>query len=330
MWTSIKQVLRKFRTKTPHRIFELPLILGQSVLMLFKLRVIDGLKPTTPASMFYVLSYAKYHLGVFPDLKNPQSYNDKIQWLKLFDYDTRKTPYADKVLAKEIAKKRCPEINVPETLQVVDKFSDLKINDLPAKFVIKTNHDSGGCMILDKKELSENIEHIENWFNKQISEKFGVWKGEWHYSQIKRKIFVEEYLDDPSEEAMPDFKFHCVHGKVRFVIHLRGRGGLANKEAIFTREGKRIEFTFNQKYEYDEEFERPAYFDKLVSIAERLAEDFKCVRIDLYDVNGGIYFAEYTFFGSSGAVQGEAQAQIFGPMLGDVTHSSDGAMELHY
>ena len=246
--------------------------------------------------------YYKKRFGKSINLDNPQTLNEKIQWLKLNKYTTDPiyTECADKYLVREYVKKQgCGDILIP-LIGVYDNSSQINWNDLPKKFVLKWNFGCGLNILCNDKKAINEIK-TKKLLNKWKYNKFYLQSSEMQYKNIKKKIICEEYLDDNSGHQIKDYKFYCFNGKPYCVMICVGREYGKPEFYFFTKEWKFLNIL---KFSLDKadqiNIEKPKEMDKMFEYAEKLCKDFPFVRVDLYDVNGKIYFGELTFTPSAG------------------------------
>lgn len=240
-------------------------------------------------------------LGRKLDLKNPKTFSEKLQWLKLYDRKPEYTAMVDKYEVKKIIANIIGKQYVIPTLGVYDRFKDINFEKMPKKFVIKCTHDSGGLVICkDKDRLDVNAARRK--INKALRRNY-FWSGrEWPYKDVKPRIIVEKYMEDSKTHDLKDYKFFMFGGKIgcvlvdcdRFTNHTR---------AIYDPNWKRMKFTETYPTDYSVEQDCPKNFKKMISLVKKLVNAIgnpPHVRIDLYEVDGKIYFGEITFFHGSG------------------------------
>ena len=237
--------------------------------------------------------------GVRLDYENPQTYNEKIQWLKVYNNTPIKTTLTDKYLVRDWVKERIGEKYLTKLLGVWDDFDDIDFDTLPDQFVLKTNH---GCkmnyIVTDKSTL--NISDARRKFKKWLNINYAYWWGiEPQYKNIKPRIIAEEYLKNDDEDLY-DYKIWCFDGKPKYIAFIAERYTKGTRIAIYDTEWKRQDFVYEfERLEYDPE--KPDNLDEMLEIAEKLCKDFCHVRVDLYRLNNGdIKFGEMTFSTSSG------------------------------
>lgn len=242
------------------------------------------------------------------DLDNPKTFNEKIQWLKLYDRNPLKTKLADKYEVRDWIKEKIGEEYLIPLLGVWDNFEDIDFDDLPNKFVLKCNH---GChqhfLVKNKNEFDKSFakEKFNEWMNKNWAYCAGL---ELHYKDIKPRILAEKFIE--SRYGLTDYKLWCFDGQVKYIQYISERDKYGEyKMAFFDREWKKQDFISNYVI-IDEEIKKPDNLDKLIEIAEILAKDFQFVRVDLYILdNGDIKFGEMTFTPGSGVLNWQPKSQ---------------------
>ncbi len=248
----------------------------------------------------YLKLMFKVRLGKKLNLKNPKSYNEKLQWLKLYDRNPEYVKIVDKFDVKTIIEQKIGEQYIIPTLGVWDSFDEIDFDTLPNQFVLKCTHDSGGLVIckdkttLDKVKAKEKIESSlkTNYF----------WHGrEWPYKNLKPRIIAEKYMVDESGYELKDYKFFCFDGKVKalFVAKDRQKNGEETKFDFFDESFNHLPFTNGHPNSQPPYF-KPDKFEEMKEIVEKLSAGFAHVRVDLYNINGQIYFGELTLFHWSG------------------------------
>ncbi len=246
-----------------------------------------------------LLDWYKHTMHEDLNLAHPKTYNEKIQWLKLYDSTPIKTKLADKYAVRDWIKDKIGEEYLIPLIGVYDKFDDIDFEKLPNQFVIKCNHGSGyNIIVKDKSQLNlkETQKQINCWMNENFALKYGC---ELHYRDISPKIIIEKYIEEISS-ALYDYRFFCFDGKVK-QIWLDIYSGTPNhqrkiydpdwSERLVTVKWPRIE----------ENIPKPKNLDKMIELAEKLSTGFSTVRVDFYDINDKILFGEMTFTSMSGS-----------------------------
>lgn len=246
------------------------------------------------------------------NLENPQTYQEKLQWLKLYYQYPELTILVDKYEVKQFISNIIGEKYVIPTYAHWSTPEEIDWDILPDQFVLKTNHDSGnfGIFICDNKsQINKNKAiHILNQSLRRDSFKLGR---EWPYKNINRCVFAERYLEDISNGELLDYKFFCFHGKPRFLYVASGRQKCIGNARFdyFDMEFNHIDLLQTGRKKSGTTIKKPECFEEMVSVVEKLSSvlinnsKIPHVRIDLYEVNGKIYFGEYTFFHSGGLAE---------------------------
>lgn len=233
------------------------------------------------------------------DLKNPRTFNEKLQWLKLYNRRPEYTMMADKVLVRDyIAKTLGPEYLIP-LLGVWDDPDEIDFDKLPDRFVLKCNHNSGLGMCICKDKSKLDIDKVRADLRKGLKQNYYLTGREWPYKDIPRKILCEQYMEDVSEELV-DYKLMCFGGEVQcsFVCSERfSSNGL--RVTFFDRDWRVMPFERHYP-KSDAPIPKPQCYTKMVAFAEKLSEGMPFVRVDFYEIGGRLYFGELTFFPGGG------------------------------
>ncbi len=238
--------------------------------------------------------------GKYLNLDNPRTFNEKIQWLKLYDSTPIKTRLADKYLVRDWVKEKIGEQYLIPLLGVYDKFEEIDFEKLPNQFVIKCNH---GCayniIVRDKTKL--DLAEVKEKLNKWMSENFAFKAGyELHYRDIKPKIIIEKYMENKGSQNLYDYKFWCFNSEVKY-MQFRDDFSANLKMVFYDLNWKKQPFYYDHPL-YDKELEKPDNFQDMINIAKKLCQGFAFVCVDMYRLNDGtIYFGEMTFTRSTGA-----------------------------
>ena len=252
--------------------------------------------------------YFRETLGQWPDLVACRDYNEKIQWLKLFDQSETIVACVDKLRLREYVEQKLGAGHLPALYQIGARFDDLDLAALPNSFALKTNHDSGSVLLVrDKQRL--DIASARSVFERALGRTFGMRMGEWAYALVPPKMFAEEYLEPISNVPPPDYKIHCVEGKARVVQYICDRGSNP-KEQVLTREGAPAGYAIIEPYVRGNQFQKPEQWEEMLEIAETLSAGFKYVRIDLYLPGGHVYVGEMTFWPHCGCYPGQGQKML--------------------
>ena len=239
--------------------------------------------------------------GKYLNLDNPRTFNEKIQWLKLYDSTPIKTRLADKYLVRDWIKEKIGEQYLIPLLGVYDKFEEIDFDKLPNQFVMKCNHGSGWNIIVKDKsklDLKEAKEKIDRWMAYDYSTRWGY---ELHYRNIKPKIIIEQYMSEISN-SLYDYRFFCSYGDVKQIWLDVYSGTPYHQRKIYDKNWKELNIRVKWP-RLDEYIEKPEKLDTMIKFSEILSKEFSLVRVDFYLVNNKIYFGEMTFTSMSGIGQ---------------------------
>ena len=247
--------------------------------------------------LFYI------RMGYKLNLKQPRTFNEKLQWLKLYDRNPRYTTLVDKFAVKEYVSNIIGEEYIIPTLGVWNSFEDIDFSQLPDQFVLKCTHDSGGLIICrDKNKLDINA--AKDIITDSLKRNYYLAGREWPYKNVKPRIIAEEYIAPRMSNApcdIPDFKFYCFDGEPVYCQVIRDR-----------RTEETIDFyDMNWKHQVfvglTEEIKNgstevpcPQNLEVMKTICRKLSKNIPFARIDLYEVDGKEYFGEVTFYPASG------------------------------
>lgn len=232
-------------------------------------------------------------------LDNPQTFNEKIQWMKLYDATPLKTKLADKYLVREWIAKNIGEKYLIPLFGVWENFDDIDFEQLPNKFVLKTNHGSGWNIIVKNKQKF-NKEQAKIMLDKWMHTNFAYFGLELHYKDIKPLIIAEKYLETKDND-LKDYKFLCFNGVVKYIWVDKDRYK-KHKRNLYDINWNLLPQKISEGKEYDnfESIPKPKHLDEMINLAQKLSQNFKFVRIDFYEHNDNIYFGEITFTSASG------------------------------
>lgn len=230
-------------------------------------------------------------------LDNPQTFTEKIQRMKLEDHNPIYPLIADKYEVRKYVEDRIGTEYLTKLYGVYNLPEEIDFLNLPDRFVLKTTHDSGGCIIVnDKKEF--DIVKNRKKLHRLLKRNF-YWKGrEWCYKDIRPRIICEEILEDSEKQDLWDYKFFCFHGEPKLLLVATERQE-RTKYDFFDLDFRHLDI-INADPMSGKELEKPKNFDKMIDIVRRLSKDLEQVRVDLYNIEGKIYFGELTLYHSSG------------------------------
>lgn len=251
-------------------------------------------------------------------LNNPKSYNEILQWLKLNDNNPDYINLVDKYEVKQVVASIIGNQYVIETFGVWDDFKGIDFNQLPNQFVLKCTHDSGGVVICKNKETFD-YKKAEAIIEKSLARNYYYFGREWPYKNIAPRIIAEPYLEDNKVGELRDYKFFCFDGepKLMFVAANRQSKEKETTFDFFDMDYKHLNIV-NGHPNSDIELEKPESFELMKELARKLSKDIPHVRIDFYEVNGRVYFGEFTFYHYSGFTPFEPEKWDY--ILGDLIH----------
>lgn len=233
-----------------------------------------------------------------PNLENPTTFSEKLQWLKLYYHNELSTICADKYEVRAYLIKKGYADLLNEVIAVYDNINDFDSTVLPEKFIIKATHGSGWNLICtNKRQINWFIwkKIMQLWLTNNI-----FWPGrEWPYKNMKPRLIVETFLTDKSGQLM-DYKFFCFNGKPYFIQANKGRDTQNHAQNFYDLDWNIQPFGKDLKPRPDIEIEPPVQLKEMIRIAEDLSADFPFVRVDFYEVEGKIVFGEMTFYPKSG------------------------------
>lgn len=233
-------------------------------------------------------------------LNQPQTFSEKLQWLKLYNRRLEYTALVDKYEVKPIVAKIIGEEYIIPTLGVWNHYDEIDFDKLPNQFVLKCTHDSGGLVVckdkgkLDRKATKRKIEQC-------LKNNFFWGMREWPYKNVKPRIIAEQYMEDEQTKELRDYKFFCFDGEVKalFIATERMKEGEETKFDFFDENYNHLPFT-NGHPNAEVLPKKPVCFDEMKVLAAKLSKGIPHVRVDFYEVNGKVYFGEMTFFHWSG------------------------------
>ncbi len=271
-----------------------PEILGTSIL--------EHYLTWLPDKMFIKLMY-RLKMGKKLNLNNPQTYNEKIQWLKLYNRKPEYTMMVDKYAVKDYAASIIGTDYIIPTIGVWDKPEDIEWSKLPNQFVLKTTHGGGNTGVVICRD--KNTFDKENAISRlRMSMKQDIYRElkEWPYKNVPKRIIAEHYVTpDSITNDLPDYKFFCFDGVVKalFIGTERQTGNV--KFDYYDAEFNHLDLIQEHPMSGKEQ-KKPANFEEMKQVAAKLSKGIPHVRIDLYNVNSKVYFGEMTFYHHGGIV----------------------------
>lgn len=259
-----------------------------------------------PDELYLRLKY-RVRTGKPLNLKNPSGFNEKLQWLKIHDRNPGYAMLVDKYEVKRFVSDRIGEDYIIPTLGVWERFEDIDFGMLPDQFVLKCTHDSGGLVICKDKSCFDE-EEARRKINKSLKTNYYWHSREWAYKNVKPRILAEQYMVDTwaqrqfsqnaKTDGLIDYKFFCFHGVPKFLYVAYANLVDGKKDDLLSY----IDFNWNLTPFYRVDHKqipvlppKPDNLEEMIMIAEKLSANIPFVRVDLYCIDGKIYFSELTF-----------------------------------
>lgn len=268
-----------------------------------------GLYRWMPDKMF-LRHFYRVKIGKELHLDEPRTYNEKLQWLKLYDHNPQYPLLVDKYTAKGIVAKKIGAEYVVPLHGVYDKFEQIDFEKLPDAFVIKTTHNSGGVYICTDKKNGKfvkkngrcyDLHGLKKDINKQLKNSHYRKSREWAYKDVTPRIIIEQYIGN----KVDDYKVMCFGGVPKIVYVESGRLSGATCD-FFDADFRKLDMR-QMNPNSDIVLEKPEFFDEMMEIAKKLSADFPQVRVDFFRSEGKLYFAELTFYNWSGFAKFEPE-----------------------
>ena len=238
------------------------------------------------------------------NLDNPQTFSEKLQWLKLYNRRPEYTCMVDKYAVKEYVANIIGEEYIIPTLGVWDRFEDINFDVFPSQFVLKTTHGGGNTGVVICKDKNKfDLDAAKTKLNRSLKRNIYKYYREWPYKDVQPRIIAEQYMEDESGYELNDYKFFCFDGEVKAILIATER---------HTKNGPYFDY-FDKDFNHlpfeqggpnsNKQIEKPEKLDEMCEVSRKLSKGIPHVRVDLYCVKGKIYFGELTFFDSSGLAE---------------------------
>ena len=250
-----------------------------------------------PAKLYITIRY-RLMKGYWLDLSNPITFNEKLQWLKLYYHRPEFIKMVDKYEVKEFVSSMIGGDCVIPTLGVWDKVEDIDFSKLPTQFVLKCTHDSGGLVIC-KERSNLDIEKAKKKLKNSLKTNYYHEGKEWPYKYVKPRIIAEAYMEDKETKELRDYKFFCFAGNPYIVQCDFGRF-THHKRNVYDINWNLLDLQIHYPSDHKIILVKPKSFEKMIDAARILSKDIPFARIDFYEVDGKMYFGEITFYHGSG------------------------------
>ena len=256
--------------------------------------IVRGITRVLPDEAFIKLKYY-WMFGKMPDLKDPKTYNEKVNWLKLHDRKPEYSVLVDKYEVKKYVADRIGKEHIIPTYAVYNSVEEINLAELPNQFVLKGTHD-GGSVVICRDKSQFDFEAAKNKLGKALKTNF-YWHGrEWPYKAVKPRIIAEAFMEDENTSELRDYKFFCFDGVVRalFIATDRQKKDTDTKFDFFDENGNHLPIKQGHP-NADVPPDLPQNFELMKKFASILSKGIAQLRVDFYEVNGHVYFGELTF-----------------------------------
>ena len=238
----------------------------------------------------------------FIDFKNPKGFCEKLQWLKVNDRRPEYTELVDKLAVRDCIADILGEEHLFPLLGKWQSFDQIDFDSLPEQFVLKCNHDSGSTKVIKEKSAltKADFDEMREFYTKRLKRDFYFAGREYPYKGIEPYIIAEQLMIDETapEKSIEDYKFFCFNGEAKMMFVATDRATDC-KFDFYDMEFNHLD-VYNIHPNTDKVISKPEKFEEMKEIAAKLSKGMRQVRIDLYELNGKIYFGEYTFFHGGG------------------------------
>lgn len=262
--------------------------------------ITDMIMKCVPDSLWLKYLYRKT-LKKPLNLKNPRTFNEKLQWLKLHDRNPLYTQLVDKYGVREYIKEKIgEEYLIPLVGGPWNSFDEIDFSKLPDKFALKCTHDSGSVIVCtDKNDF--DMDAARKKLTRALKGNFYYGGREWPYKNVQPRIIAEQYMEDGNSDELIDYKFYCFDGVFKFLYVSQGlQNHKTARISFLTPDWELAEFRRMDYRPFDDVPSKPSQFENMKRLVNVLSEGFHFIRVDLYEINGRIYFSELTFSPCSG------------------------------
>lgn len=240
-------------------------------------------------------------MGVDLNLDNPQTFNEKLQWLKLYNRKPEYTMMVDKYKVRDYIADQIGEEHLIPLLGVWESPDEIDFDSLPSQFVLKCNHNSGLGMCICKDKSKLDIPKVKAALRKGLAQNYYLTGREWPYKDVPRRIIGEKYMqDDSGTDELADYKVLCFNGEPKLVEIHHGRFSGKHTQDFYDTNWEKTEFEQPEDPMSSEVMVKPPFADEMFRLSRILAKDIPHVRVDWYYAAGQLLFGELTFFDGSG------------------------------
>lgn len=249
----------------------------------------------------YLRRKFKVRMNYFLNLETPKTFNEKLQWLKLYDRRPEYITMVDKFKVREYIAEHLGEQYLIPLLGVWDDPEDIDFDKLPDQFVLKCNHNSGLGMCICKDKSKLDIKSIKRNLRKGLKQNYYLIGREWPYKDVPRKIIAEKYMVDYHKRELIDYKIHNFNGVPKFILVCSERfSELGLHEDFYNLEWEKMDVRRPNCPKGEKKMEKPKEFKKMLEFSKLLSRNYPFMRTDFYEVNDKLYFGELTLYPASG------------------------------
>lgn len=242
----------------------------------------------------------KATFGYELDLDNPQTFSEKLQWLKLYNRRPEYTMMVDKYRVREYIREKIGDEYLIPLLNVWNSVEEIDFDALPNQFALKCNHDQGSVVIC-KDKSNFDVEDAKRKLARKLNRNHYWSIREWPYKNVKPCIICEQYMqDDSGKEELSDYKVLCFNGEPKLIEVHRGRFGGGHTQDIYDLNWNKTKYYQPDVPTSDEVMDKPVFTEEMISLSRKLSDGIPHVRVDWYYTNGHLYFSELTFYDGSG------------------------------
>ncbi|PWW01496.1 teichuronopeptide biosynthesis TupA-like protein [Hoeflea marina] len=244
-----------------------------------------------------MLSYFR-NMGYWPQVALPRNFNEKFLWRKVFDHDPRFPECIDKLRSKQHVRARYPDVRLPETIWEGSDPAAIPDSALAGNCVVKANHGCGWNLLVEAGNVNRSTVNRKGrkWMRRRY---YGRRRMEWGYRDIIPRLFVEEMVMDAGRPVDREYKCYIAGGTCVFVYMKVGRFGRTPLDVVFGPDGVSRVTRCSRRYD-SVPFAKPENWNRIIAAAEEMGREFDSVRCDLYEIDGEIWFSEYTFYSDAG------------------------------
>lgn len=246
----------------------------------------------------YLKNVFKLRMGRDLDLEDPKTFNEKLQWLKLYNRQPEYTNMVDKIAAKQFVANRIGEEYIIPTIGIWTSVDDIDFDQLPDQFVLKCNHDSGGLAICKDKSRFD-FKKTKRKLKIALKNNGYGYGREWPYKDVKPMILAETFMQQPGKKELMDYKVLCFNGRAKLIELHMGRYSGEHTQDFYDISWEKTNIAQGSPLSKGVA-PRPACLEQMIQLSELLSVNIPHLRVDWYEINGQLYFGELTFFDGSG------------------------------